>query len=413
MNTIPTTSTIPNRPYQQCAITVMDTIADPNITFDENGISNYYYEYLELAHKNVFAGKKGKERIDNIVQEIKNNGQGKKYNCITGVSGGVDSTYLVLQAKKLGLNPLVVHFDNGWNSETAVKNIHNIISRLGFDLYTLVVNWEEFKDLQLSYFKAGVVDIEALTDHAIIATLHKLARKYDIKYILSGNNVVTEGILPHYWIFNKPDSINIKAIHKVYGKVKLKTYPFYSTYAKYFFSKLRGVETICLLDYMDYNKKEVKRTIAEELDWKDYGGKHFESVFTRFYQGYILPEKFKIDKRKAHLSTLICSNQVSKEEALIELQTPIYATDLLNSDKKFVLKKLGLTEEEFEIYMCSPRREHIEFQHSEGVWKDVPMMQLLKPMWKLYKNANEYKRQVKRLLNLYLHKFGKRPAVNV
>jgi len=216
-----------NRPYQQCAFSVMDTIADPNITFDEKGICNYYYEHLQKEKDFVLKGEAGKKKVQELVEKIKADGNGKKYDCITGISGGVDSTYLCLQAKKLGLRTLVVHFDNGWNSELAVKNIENIIGKLGFDLYTLVVDWNEFKDLQLAYLKASVVDIEALTDHAISGTLFKLAAENNIKHILSGYNIVTEATLPKHWVFTKNDDANIKDIHKKFGTAPLKTYPFF------------------------------------------------------------------------------------------------------------------------------------------------------------------------------------------
>ena len=371
--------------YQQCKVTVMDNIADPLISFDEDGICNYYHEYKQFERQNVFKGREGQQQLDNIIGKIKKAGAGKKYDCITGVSGGVDSTYLVLQAKKLGLRPLVVHFDNGWNSELAVSNINNIVTRLDLDLFTLVVDWEEFKDLQLSYFKANVVDIEALTDHAILGTLYKLASKHNIKYILSGSNVVTEGILPKFWIFNKADGMNIKAIHETYGSVPLKTFPFFSTHRKRYYMDIRGIETISLLDYMDYNMVEVKKAITEELGWRDYGGKHFESVFTRFYQGYILPRKFGIDKRKAHLSTLISSGQITKAEALTVLSRPVYSDEQLHIDREFVLTKLGLSTEQFDEYIRSPRREHTEFKHEKGVWDDIPAIRPLRPAWKLYK----------------------------
>jgi N-acetyl sugar amidotransferase len=368
------------RDYRQCSISVMDTISDPNIKFDEKGICNYYYEYLDLEKENVFKGKEGESKLKSIIEKIKSSGRGQKYDCITGVSGGVDSTYLTYMAKKLGLNPLVVHFDNGWNSEMAVKNIENIISKLGFDLYTLVVDWEEFKDLQLAYLKAGVVDIEVLTDHAIVATLFKLAAKNNIKYILSGNNVVTEATLPSHWIYNKTDSVNIKSIHSRYGKVKLKTYPFFGRRERKLYIEAKGMEIIPLLNYLPYNKKEVKEKIAKELNWRDYGGKHYESVFTRFYQGYILPVKFGIDKRKAHLSNLIFSGQISKEEALDELKKPIYDPNQLESDYEFVLKKFELTESEMGEIIDSPRREHNEFEIEKNFFESYPFLSPLKPL---------------------------------
>jgi len=369
------------RPFQQCTVSVMDTIADPSIMFDENGICNYYYEYQEAEQKHVFKGEAGELELKRIISAIKKAGKGKKYDCITGVSGGVDSTYLALMAKKFGLRPLIVHFDNGWNSELAVKNIENIIGKLGFDLYTLVVDWEEFKDIQLSYLKASVVDIEAITDHAILGTLYKLAAENGIKHILSGSNIVTEHVLPSSWIWNKGDAKNIKSIHAMYGKVPLKSYPFFSARDFLYYKKVKGIESISLLNYMPYNKSEVKKTIINELEWRDYGGKHYESVFTRFYQGYILPVKFGIDKRKAHLSTLIFSGQMTKEEALEELKQPIYDSMQQQTDLDFVLKKFNLSLMEFEALMQLKRQEHRDFDYEKGsIWDKYP---ILKPFQKL------------------------------
>ncbi|MBX2924889.1 MAG: N-acetyl sugar amidotransferase [Chitinophagaceae bacterium] len=366
------------RKYQQCKISVMDTIADPDITFDNKGISNYYYEYLIKEKQEVLKGAEGEKKLAEIVQLIKESGKGNKYDCITGVSGGVDSTYLAYMAKKLGLRPLIVHFDNGWNSELAVKNIENIISRLGFDLYTLVVDWEEFKDIQLAYLKASVIDIEAITDHAIIGTLYKLAAENNIKYILSGANVTTENTLPKSWIFNKIDHINIKDIHDHYGTIKLKTYPLFNSTKKRLYTKLKKITSVYLLNYLPYNKKDVKNIITTELSWKDYGGKHYESVFTRFYQGYILPVKFGVDKRKAHLSDLIFAGQISKAEAMEELKKPIYDSAQFSEDYEFVLKKFNLTEKEFEEIMNNPRKEHSEFKVEDSFWNKYPWLKPLK-----------------------------------
>lgn len=374
------------RPYQQCAISVMDTIADPNIRFDENGISNYYYEYQEAEKAFVHKGSAGEAALNRLVAQIKEEGKGKQYDCITGVSGGVDSTYLALMAKKLGLRPLIVHFDNGWNSELAVKNIENIISKLGFDLYTLVVDWEEFKDIQLAYLKASVVDIEAITDHAIIGTLHKLAAENGIKYILSGSNIVTEQVLPSNWIWSKGDAVNIKAIHARYGTVKLKTYPFFSAKDFLYYRKVKGITTVTPLNYLPYNKAAVKETIIKELEWRDYGGKHYESVFTRFYQGYILPVKFGIDKRKAHLSTLIFAGQITKAEALAELEHPIYNQEQMQIDLEFVLKKFNLSMEEFEALMRLKRRDHREFDYEKGtIWDKYPILKPIRIIRQLIK----------------------------
>jgi N-acetyl sugar amidotransferase len=373
--------------YRQCSISVMDNIADPAISFDEKGICNYYYEYLKREKEAVHKGEEGEKKLAELVAAIKEAGKGKKYDCITGVSGGVDSTYLSLQAKKLGLNPLIIHFDNGWNSELAVKNIEEIIGRLNFDLYTLVVNWEEFKDIQLSFIKASVVDIETVTDHAIFATLYKLAVEHNIKYILSGTNVVTEATLPPYWIYRKSDHINIIDIHKKFGTVPIKTYPLFTTRLKKTV-QMKGIKSVDPLNYMPYIKADVKKVIAEELGWKDYGGKHYESIFTRFYQGYILPTKFGIDKRKAHLSNLIFSGQISKEQAVKELAEPIYNPEQLKIDKEFVLKKLDLSETAFDDLMKQPRKEHTEYDFEKPLATRYPV---LKPISYMYRKIIKVK----------------------
>lgn len=372
-----------NKPYQQCTLSVMDTIADPDITFDEKGICNYYYEYKQKEKEAVVKGNEGLQQLQKIIDKIKEEGKNKKYDCITGVSGGVDSTYVCYLAKKYNLRPLIVHFDNGWNSEQAVNNIQNIISKLGFDLYTLVVDWNEFKDIQLSYFKAGVIDIEAITDHAIIATMLRLAYENKIKYVLSGSNVVTEATLPKSWIFNKTDHINLLSIHKQFGKIKLKTFPVLNSFKKklYAFNK---VESINPINYVDYNKQLIKETIAKELGWVDYGGKHYESVFTRFYQGYILPNKFGVDKRKAHLSDLVFSEQITKQQALIELQKPIYDAQQMQIDKEFVLKKLDFTEASFDEYLKAKPKSHYDYNYNKGFFKRYPYLSFLKPVKKLF-----------------------------
>jgi N-acetyl sugar amidotransferase len=372
-----------HRPYQQCSISVMDTIADPDITFDEEGKSNYFFEFKKAKEENVFKGEVGKNKLNLLIEEIKEKGKKIKYDCIAGVSGGVDSTYVALKAKEMGLRPLIVHFDNGWNSETANKNIENIINQTGFDLHTLVLDWLEFRDLQRAYFKANVVDIEALTDHAIICTLFKLAKVHNIKYILSGSNILTEQVLPRYWIWGKTDGINIRAIHKSYGELKLMKFPTYSSLQFELMKKITGIKTIPILDYLDYNKENAKREIHEKLFWKDYGGKHFESVFTRFYQGYILPVKFGIDKRKAHLSNLIFDGQISKDFAIEQLKLPIYDEKLMKSDYEFVRKKLGFPISEFDNYFNTSRIEHTNFAHDKlNIWDNYPLLKSIKPIWK-------------------------------
>ncbi len=371
--------------YQQCTRCVLDTNDDPFIIFNHEGLCNHCQDYDKKEKEFVFKGTEGEKKLVETVEQVKKAGKGNAYDCILGVSGGVDSTYLAYKAKELGLRTLCVHFDNGWNSELAVKNIDNIISRLDFDLETYVVNWKEFKDIQLAYFKADVIDIEAITDHAITGTIYKLAAQYGIKYMLTGNNIATELVLPSYWIFHKADAVNIKDIHSKYGTIKLNNYPFFDAKAKHYYQMIKGIKTVDLLNYMPYLKSEVKEVITKELGWRDYGGKHYESVFTRFYQGYILPVKFGVDKRKAHFSNLICSGQTTKNEALEELNKPIYPEDVFETDKKFVLKKLGFSEEEFDSYLKRPRREHTEFRTEQSIYNNYPFLKPLKPIGNLIK----------------------------
>ena len=348
--------------YRQCTVTVMDNIADADISFDENGICNYYVEYIKAEEEYVFKGIAGEEKLHHLANQIKKDGKGKAYDCLIGLSGGVDSTYVAYLVKQLGLRPLAVHLDNGWNSELAVMNIENVINKLNIDLFTLVINWEEFRDIQLSYLRASVVDIEVVSDHAIFATLYKLARDKDIHYIINGTNVVTEHIMPPGWLYKKMDFANLKDIHNQFGKVKLKTYP-YMDFKKYvYYSAVLRLSPVSILNYVPYDKKAIKELITKELEWRDYGGKHYESVFTKFYQAHILPEKFRIDKRKPHLSTLICSGQMTKQEAQLELQQPLYGDQELSRDKEYVLKKLGLSEAEFLSIMKAPPRVHEEFK---------------------------------------------------
>jgi N-acetyl sugar amidotransferase len=363
--------------YRQCALTIMDNIADPDISFDKDGICNYYHEYQKAAAEGLFLGEEGKKKLSLLVDKIKKRGRDKRYDCLIGLSGGVDSTYVAYIVKQLGLRPLAVHLDNGWNSELAVRNVENIITKLGFDLYTLVVNWEEFKDIQLAYLRASVVDMEVVSDHAIFATMYKLAKQHNTGYIISGTNIVTEYIMPPSWLYQKMDFSNLKDIHDQYGKIKLKTYPTFDFKKYVYYSAVLKLNPISILNYVEYNKKNVKEIIKKKLDWRDYGGKHYESVFTKFYQAYILPEKFKIDKRKAHLSTLICSGQMTKQEALKELGQLLYPSNELKTDKEYVLKKFGLSEKEFEDIMQLPMRKHEDFKTDKKL-KEVYMNLLLK-----------------------------------
>jgi N-acetyl sugar amidotransferase len=372
--------------YQQCSKCVMDTIGDNKIVFDNNGICNYCHFYSDYCEPRILKNKAGKEKVEELIKKIKLEGENKTYNCILGLSGGVDSSYLAYLSKQYDLKPLCIHFDNGWNSELAVKNIENIVKILNYDLHTYVINWEEFKDLQRAYIKAGVIDIEALTDHAIFASIYKIAIEKNIKYVLSGMNLATEGILPPHWTHRKSDYINIVDIHKKYGTVPLKTFPLMTKKVKDKFGG-KSFESVDFLNWIPYNKNEAKEVLKSKLNWIDYGGKHYESVFTKFYQAYILPTKFNVDKRKAHLSTLINSNQISKKDALEELKKPLYDSDELQNDKQYVMKKLGFKEEEFDAIMASPQKAHDDFDVEGSMFHYYPILKPLQPLWNFYKKV--------------------------
>lgn len=381
-------STVPVQ-YQQCTQCVLDTLDDPGIMFDAKGVCTYCHQYELDAKSLLKQGREGEEFLQQIIGKIKKEGRGQKYDCILGISGGVDSTYLAYQAKKFGLKPLAVHFDNGWNSELAVKNIENIVNRLNLPLHTLVVDWDEFKDLQLAFLKASVIDIELATDHAMLATLYKLAVENNIRYILSGHNVVTEAVLPKNWYHDKRDHLHIKAINRLFGEKKLKTYPLLTSWIK-LQVVWRRIESISLLNYMDYNKAQIKDFIAKELGWRDYGGKHFESVFTRFYQGYILRKKFGIDKRKAHLSNLICSGQISRETALLELIEEPYSKEMQQQDYEYALKKFQITRQEFEEIMSRPVRKHNQYPVDRSIYDRFLFLKVFRPGWKAFKKVRQF-----------------------
>ncbi|MCP4787036.1 MAG: N-acetyl sugar amidotransferase [Fuerstiella sp.] len=356
-----TTSSPTAQKFQQCSVGLLDTNDDPEIRFDDQGRSHYYHEYHETARKCVVPAKQRPQRLKALVERIKRAGKGKPYDCIVGVSGGVDSTYVALIAKQLGLRPLAVHLDNGWNSELAVQNITNIVNRLEIDLHTKVLDWDSFRRLQDAYLRAGVIDVEVPTDHAIAGSVYRIAMKHNVKFILSGNNRRTECTIPPHWNFHKLDHVNLLAINRRFGTGKLKAYPLVHFLLKQKMRRWFALESIPLLDIVEYDKSEAKRRIAEELSWRDYGGKHYESIFTRFYQGYILPEKFGVDKRKAHLSDLIFAGQMTKNEAIEELSQPIYDAGQFRTDYEFFLKKMGYSESDFDRIMKTPQRRHSDF----------------------------------------------------
>lgn len=349
--------------YKVCQRCVMDTSAE-DITFDSEGICNYCTEYLESLNHVIPS-----LSIVQFFEKIKKDGVNKEYDTIIGVSGGVDSSFVLHLAKEHSLRPLVIHLDNGWNSELAVHNIHSIIEACGFPLYTHVIDWPENKDMQLSFMKADVVDIELLMDNAMRKLNYSLANKYGIKYILSGSNTANEGFrMPPNWNHYKKDKKNIVAIHKKHGSVPIKTHPLLSIYDQFYYEYLKKIQWCKPLDYINYKKNDALEILIREYGYKPYAHKHYESVFTRFYQGYILPRKFGYDKRKLHLSNLILNNEISREKALSTLENDPYPDqELLKSDINFVTKKLGITEEELNEYIKRPPRSHYAYPNHSGL----------------------------------------------
>ncbi len=347
------------REYRICTRCLMDT-SDPEIQFDEQGVCNHCHDYDRLILQRVMKGEAGLRYLEGLVGQIKSEGRGKPYDCLMGVSGGVDSTYVAYVVKhKFGLRPLAIHMDNGWDSELAVKNIEETLKRLEIDLFTNVLDWEEFKNLQLAFLKASTPDSEIPSDHAIWAVTGDMAEKLKVRYILTGFNVRTETHLPRAWSQGHFDWKYIQSVNRQFGKAKLKTFPHQGFFTYY--RRLLSLRRVDILNYMDYNKLEAMRLLERELGWKYYGGKHHESIYTRFYQGYILPTKFGYDKRRSHHSSQVCSGEISREAALAEIQQAAYAPSLQEEDREYVSKKLSLNDAEFNAIMNLPRKSYWDY----------------------------------------------------
>jgi N-acetyl sugar amidotransferase len=324
----------------------MDT-TDPEIVFDKNCICNHCLEFDSITSKSWFPNKEGERMLSEILSKVKNEGTNKEYDCIIGLSGGVDSSYLAIVLKKYNLRPLVVHIDAGWNTEIAVSNIEKIVKYCDYDLYTHVMDWEEIKDLQVAYLKAGVANQDVVQDHAFFATLYHFAVKNKISYIISGGNIATESVFPQAWHHSAMDAINLKSIHKKYGTIQLKKYKTISFFKYYFYYPfVKGMKTIRPLNYLPYNRREAIEALKKEVDYKEYGKKHSESRFTKFFQNYYLPKKFGYDKRKPHLSSQILSGEISRNEAIMELKTPVYRENELRESLEYIGKKLEFKYEE-------------------------------------------------------------------
>ena len=355
--------------YRICSRCIMDT-SDPEIRFDHDGYCNHCAGATRRMAKELLPLPEREQALQELIKRIKAEGKGKEYDCIIGVSGGVDSTSVAFEVKRRGLRPLAVHLDNGWDSELAVDNISKTLQTLDIELLTYVVDWEEFKDLQMSFIRAGVANAETPTDHAITALLFKTAASQRTRFILSGSNLVTEAIMPPAWGHFNQDLRHLKALHHRFGHVPLKTMPTIGLhqYVQYVF--VRGVRQIPFLNYVDYRRAEKKRQLERSIGWRDYGGKHYESVWTRFFQGYYLPTRFGYDKRRAHLSTLICSGQTTRSAALTVMETPPYGDlALLQEDMAYVIKKFGLSAEQFDALLASPVKQATDYPSHDFMFR--------------------------------------------
>ena len=347
-----------------CKRCILNSDIVPDIQFDSNGVCNHCLRYDSLLQSRVQRGAAGKQALDELVNRVKSSGIGCEYDCIIGVSGGVDSTYVAYLVKQLGLRPLAVHLDNGWDSELAVKNIEKTLKKLDIELFTYVIDWEEFRDLQVAFLKASTPDGEIPSDHAISAVLWQQASKRGIRYIVSGMNFATESFSNPDWAYGHSDWEYIKNVHSIFGKRQLESFPHFSLFDLFFYNVVKRIRIISVLNYIDYKKEDAMQVLKKELDWEYYGGKHFESTYTRFYQSFFLPQKFGIDKRYGHLSDLINSGQISREEALQEIGKPACPVEVAKSDIAYAIKKLGLSQAEFETILNDSPKSFRDYRNS-------------------------------------------------
>ncbi len=347
--------------FRECRRCVMDS-SDPLIVFDEEGRCNHCSNALGQYSEVVFSGQAGRVRMKQRVEGIRKRNRRKEFDAIIGLSGGVDSSYAAIQAARAGLRLLAVHCDTGWNSEEAVHNIRALVDKLGIHLETVVVDWESMRDLQAAFFRASVPNCDIPQDHAIIAVTNLVAAKVGVKDFISGGNFASESILPRSWGHDARDLLHLKAIARHFGSGILRGFPHLGAFSSYFWLPfIRGVRTYRILNDIKYDLKGARQELQAEFDWKDYGGKHHESRFTRFFQAYYLPEKFGFDKRRAHLSSLIVAEQLNREAACKQLSIPLFSLPQLASDREYFLKKLRISEDEWESIMKTPPRSHEEF----------------------------------------------------
>ncbi|MDB3964674.1 N-acetyl sugar amidotransferase [Amylibacter sp.] len=362
---------------QVCVNCVMDS-SDEAIIFDVAGVCNHCKNFDEVTKNKWLPNAEGAIKLDDIYTKIKRENEKHDYDCILGLSGGIDSSFLALKLFEAGIRPLVVHVDGGWNSELAVKNIENITKYCGWNLHTIVIDWEEMRMLQLAYLKSGIANQDVPQDHAFFASLYKFATKNKIKYVMSGGNIATESILPENWNWDAMDADNLHAINNTFGTKKLMNYKTISFYKLYFYYPfIKRMKTIRPLNYMPYDKSQALEELKRKTDYKEYERKHGESLFTKFFQNYWLPTKFGYDKRKPHLSSLIVSGQITRKRALLELEKPLYDENELKNDKRYIAKKLGISDIEFEALLNMPKHDYSEFKNNEVKYKRMKKIQSL------------------------------------
>lgn len=362
----------------------MDT-TDPEVDIDITGLCSYCRRILNDTRYRVPASDKI-QALEKIIVDIKNAGKKKNYDCILGLSGGVDSSYVAFLLKQYDLRPLVVHVDGGWNSELAVSNIQSLVDYLGSDLYTHVVDWKEMRSLQVAYLKSGIANQDVPQDHVFFAVLYKIAAKRGIKYIISGSNIATESVFPERFFGNAMDSKNLNAIYKRFGDGILKTYQrigFFDYYIRYPY--LMKIKTVAPLNYINYNKADALSELINKINYKPYPRKHGESIFTKFYQNHYLPQKYGYDKRRLHLSSQILSAQITRAQAIIKLQEPLYDPKELISDLNYVARKLNLEVNELNDLINSDY-----FSHYEDYPNWTKNYKRLRSIYRLYLKIKSY-----------------------
>jgi N-acetyl sugar amidotransferase len=353
------------REYQICTRCVMDT-SDPDIVFDEKGICNHCTGFIQRLQSRGYVKGESEALLHKFVDVIKSHGNGKPYDCIVGISGGVDSCYVAYLCKSYGLRTLLIHMDNGWDTEIAVNNIRSLAKTLDFDYISYVLDWEEFKHIQLAFLKSSSVDLEMPTDIAILASIYETAAKYDIKYIISGGNLSAEGILPLQWGYHsKKDMKLYNYIVKKFAQTKLRKVPVIGLVKESYYRFIRKMKTIYILNYIDFDKDAAKKHLMKHLNWKDYGGKHHESKITAFWQGYVMYEKFNMDYRRSTYASQICLNQMTREEALEMLKAKPFDDEKVKEDKKYIAKKFGISVEELESYLNLPPKTYVDFPNNK------------------------------------------------